>query len=165
MGTTQDQAAQFIRLFPGSRRERFDDEQPSHPVRISKAFYLGVHEVTCGQYHAVMGDNPSQFKGSDDLPVEKVSWLNAVTFCNKLSEREKRTPFYRIDGTEVTVVGGNSYRLPTEAEWEYACRARSTTLYPFGDDADELSDHAWFDGNSEEDPTCRPEVAERMGTV
>ena len=123
----------------------------SPPIRCGsvRPFYLGIHEVTQGQYQAVMGDNPSHFKGSDDLPVENVSWLDAVTFCNKLSEREKRTPFYRIDGTEVTLVGGNGYRLPTEAEWEYACRAKSTTLYPFGDDASKLGEHAWYAGNSE----------------
>ena len=149
MGTTKDQVDQLMRLFPDAKREYFDDEQPQHPVKISRPFFLGIHEVTQGQYQAVMGNNPSLFKGSDDLPVENVSWLDAVGFCNKLSEREKRTPFYRIDGTEVTIVGGNGYRLPTEAEWEYACRAKSTTLYPFGDDAGKLGEHAWYDGNSE----------------
>ncbi|MFI5461439.1 MAG: SUMF1/EgtB/PvdO family nonheme iron enzyme [Isosphaerales bacterium] len=149
MGTTKDQVDQLMRLFPGSNRASFDDEQPAHSVRLSRAFYLGIHEVTQDQYRAVMGDNPSRFKGSDDPPVESVSWLDAVKFCNKLSEREKRTPFYRIDGTEVTLAGGNGYRLPTEAEWEYACRAKSTTLYPFGDDASKLGEHAWSDGNSE----------------
>ena len=115
---------------------------------MTRPFFLGIHEVTQGQYQAVMGENPSHFKGSDDLPVEQVSWLDAVLFCNKLSEQEKRTPFYRIDGTEVTIAGGNGYRLPTEAEWEYACRAGSTTLYPFGDDVSKLGDHAWYAGNS-----------------
>ena len=149
MGTTKDQVEQLMRLFPDSKREYFDAEQPQHPVKISRPFFLGIHEVTQGQYQAVMGNNPSNFKGSDDLPVETVSWLDAVGFCNKLSEREKRTPFYRINGTEVTVVGGNGYRLPTEAEWEYACRAKSATLYPFGDEASRLDEHAWYTSNAE----------------
>jgi len=82
-------------------------EKPQHRVRITKAFSLGIYEVTQGQYQAVMGETPSSFKGSDDLPVENVSWLDAIKFCNKLSEREKRVPHYRIDGTEVAVAGGN----------------------------------------------------------
>ncbi len=127
-----------------------DDEKPPHPVRITRAFYLGEHEVTQGQYLAVMGQNPSDFKGSDDLPVEQVSWLDAVKFCNELSQREKRTPYYRIEGDQVSIVGGQGYRLPTEAEWEYACRAGSTTRYPFGDDEADLGQHAWFDSNSEQ---------------
>ena len=133
---------------PDSDPYRMSDEMPQHRVQISKAFSLGIHEVTQDQYRAVMGDNPSRFKGSDDLPVENVSWLDAVLFCNKLSEQEKRTPFYRINGTEVTIAGGNGYRLSTEAEWEYACRAESKTLYPFGDEAGKLGDHAWYNSNS-----------------
>ena len=118
-------------------------------MRISKPFYLGIHEVTQGQYRAVMGDNPSHFKGSGDLPVEQVSWLDAVEFCNKLSELENRTPFYRVDGIGGLHRRGEGYRLPTEAEWEYACRAGSATRYPFGDDAGMLGEHAWYGSNAD----------------
>ena len=132
MGSTKEQIDQLLRLFPDSKREWFDDEQPQHPVKITRPFFLGTHPVTQGQYKAIMGSNPSHFKGSDDLPVENVSWLDAVNFCNKMSEKDKRTPFYRINGTDVADVGGNGYRLPTEAEWEYACRAGMAGLSPDG---------------------------------
>jgi len=130
MGSTKEQIDQLLRLFPDSKREWFDNEQPQHPVKITRLFFLGTHPVTQGQYKAIMGSNPSRFKGSDDLPVENVSWLDAVSFCNKMSEKDKRTPFYRINGTDVADVGGNGYRLPTEAEWEYACRAGMAGLFP-----------------------------------
>ena len=136
------------------------DEKPQHRVRISKPFYLGVYEVTQAQYEAVMGNNPSSFsangggkdkvagQSTDRHPVEQVSWLDAAQFCNKLSEMEGRKPFYEIDGKDVRVPdwNGPGYRLPTEAEWEYACRANAPTptRYSFGDDAGELGEYAWF---------------------
>ena len=150
---------EFLMGSPESDTEASSDEKPQHRVRITEAFNLGIHEVTQGQYQAVMEETPSSFKGSDDLPVENVSWLDAVKFCNKLSEREKRVPFYRIDGAKfvgasgvpllVAVAGGNGYRLPTEAEWEYACRAGSATVYPFGNDDGNLGKHAWYNSDSE----------------
>ncbi len=75
MGSSKDQIDRLMRDFPDSKREWFDDEQPQHAVKITRPFYLGVHPVTQGQYQAVMCNNPSEFKGSDDLPVESVSWL------------------------------------------------------------------------------------------
>ena len=102
-----------------------------HEVTIRKSFYLGVFEVTQGQYEKVMRKNPSRFRGSQ-LPVEYVSWDDAVSFCAKLSEIPEEK------------AAGRLYRLPTEAEWEYACRASSTTSYCFGDNAELLREYAWF---------------------
>jgi formylglycine-generating enzyme required for sulfatase activity len=116
--------------------DALDDEQPRHRVRITRPFYLGTTEVTQGQYRAVMGATPSLFKGSDDLPVDNVSWSDAVAFCDKLN------------AMEIGSLEGAIYRLPTEAEWEYACRAGSTTRYSFGDNAAYLGDFAWYDDNS-----------------
>jgi formylglycine-generating enzyme required for sulfatase activity len=113
----------------GSEKGR-DNEKPVHEVTIVKPFYIGVYPVTQAQYQAVMGTNPYGFKGPN-RPVECVSWDQAVEFCRKLSEKE-----------------GKRYRLPSEAEWEYACRAGSTAEYCFGDSEAELGDHAWFYGNS-----------------
>jgi formylglycine-generating enzyme required for sulfatase activity len=107
-----------------------------------------VTEVTQGQCKAVANLNPSENQGSDDLPVERVSWRGAVTFCNMLSTRENLPPFYGPDGQSVKIAGGTGYRLQTEAEWEYACRAGTTTTYSFGDDASRLGDFAWIGGNS-----------------
>ena len=99
-------------------------------------FSIGVHEVTQQQYESVMGDNPSSIKGANS-PVETVSWHDAVAFCAKLSS------------LPAEVAAGREYRLPTEAEWEYACRAGTTTAYSFGDDAQDLGNYAWFSANSE----------------
>ena len=107
----------------------------AHKVTLTQAFELGQHEVTQEQYEKVMGTNPSHSKGSQN-PVEQVSWKDAVEFCRKLSElpAEKKA--------------GYVYRLPTEAEWEYACRAGTTTRYSVGDSDSELGEYAWFDDNS-----------------
>jgi formylglycine-generating enzyme required for sulfatase activity/regulator of sirC expression with transglutaminase-like and TPR domain len=106
-------AGNFMMGSPSGEGE--SDEYPQHLVTIAKPFYLGKYPVTQEQYQAVMGNNPSHFKGAK-RPVEKVSWRDAVTFCQKLSEKT-----------------GNNYRLPSEAEWEYACRAGTTTAYCFGE--------------------------------
>jgi formylglycine-generating enzyme required for sulfatase activity len=103
-----------------------------HSVTLTRAFLIGTTEVTQAQYRAVTGQNPSIFKG-DTLPVDNVSWDAAVKFCELLSAKT-----------------GKTVRLPTEAEWEYACRATTTTRYSFGDDPDytRLAEHAWYEANS-----------------
>jgi formylglycine-generating enzyme required for sulfatase activity len=141
-------AGEFAMGSPGSDPDASADEMPQHRVRISTPFYLSKYEVTQDQYEQVMGDNPSAFKGDGRLPVERVTWFDAVAFCNKLSEREKLAPYYEVAGLEATILGGNGYRLPSEAEWEYACRAGTTTRYSFGDDATKLGDYAWYEDNS-----------------
>ena len=99
---------------PAGEMGRSEDEGPQHQVTVPD-FYMGKYEVTQAQWRAVMGSNPSHFEG-DSLPVEQVSWNDAVEFCAKLSRATGRT-----------------YRLPTEAEWEYACRAGTTTPFAFGE--------------------------------
>ena len=123
-------------------------EQPVHRVTVSRAFYLGIHEVTQREYEQVMGENPSKFRYSDRLPVEQVSWRDAVTFCNRLSARGERKPYYRIEGQRVSILGGNGFRLPTEAEWEHACRAGTTTPFPTDGKDTNLGTYAWYEANS-----------------
>ena len=108
----------------------------AHEVTLTQPFYLSVYEVTQEQYERVMGKNPSNFKGPQN-PVEEVSWDDAVEFCRKLSELPEEK------------AAGRVYRLPTEAEWEYACRAGTTTKYSFGDSESELGEYGWFDKNSD----------------
>jgi formylglycine-generating enzyme required for sulfatase activity len=127
-------AGKFMMGSPESDDTAFADREPQHRVRITKPFYLGVYEVTQEQYEKKMGKNPSRsFKGASD-PVEMVSWDDAVEFCTKLSAKE-----------------GKTYRLPTEAEWEYACRAGTTTVYSFGDDESQLGEYAWYGANSRQE--------------
>ena len=107
-------AGEFMMGSPDNEEERRDDEGPAHRVRITKPFYLGVYEVTQEQYVQLTGNNPSKFAGKTN-PVEVVNWKEATEFCAKLSAKE-----------------GVEYRLPTEAQWEWACRAGTATPFHFG---------------------------------
>ena len=135
---------------PDNDRKACDDEKPQHKVEIGSPFYLGVTPVTQAQFEAVMGKNPSHFQGLPENPVESVSWFEALKFCNKLSRKNGLSPYYVIRGSKpIEVVGGEGYRLPTEAEWEYACRAGTESRYGFGDDVKQLGSYAWYSSNSE----------------
>jgi formylglycine-generating enzyme required for sulfatase activity/TolB-like protein len=121
----------FIMGSPGSEPDR-DDDETAHQVRVGD-FYLGKYEVSQEEYEAVMGVNPSYAKGAK-LPVEKVSWDDAIEYCNRRSEQEGLKPVYLRSGDTLTWnTKANGYRLPTEAEWEYACRAGTTGPFYTGD--------------------------------
>ncbi len=119
-------AGRFEMGSPKAVRDSSDDERPVHTVRITKPFYLGKFEVTQDQWTRVMGDWSFAFKGGDS-PAESVSWNDCQDFF---------------------AAAGGQLRLPTEAEWEYACRAGSSTAYSFGDSPSSLGDYAWHAGNS-----------------
>ena len=133
------------------------DEIPAHSVTLTKSFLMGKNEITQKQYKDVVGINPSYFNG-ENLPVEQVNWYEAGQFCNKLSTLAGLTPCYSGSGdSTVCDWNANGWRLPTEAEWEYACRAGSTTDFYNGDVTndgttpldDNLDRIAWYSGNSD----------------
>ena len=139
-------------------QELIKSEALQHKVVLTQAIYLGVNEVTQKEYEAVMGATPSHFANTvpgkeavtnletQNHPVEKVSWNDAAEFCAKLSQKEELTPFYFRAGETITPLEGTGYRLPTEAEWEFACRAGTTTKYWIGDKDDQLVRAGWFGG-------------------
>ena len=127
-------AGTFTMGSPEDEPDRGGDES-QHRVEISRDFYLGKYEVTQGEWKSVMGTEPwkgeSSVQEGDDYPATYVSWEDALAFCQKLSSR---------DGVE--------YRLPSEAEWEYACRGGTESAYSFGADASDVGKYAWYDVNA-----------------
>ncbi|MCL1931984.1 MAG: SUMF1/EgtB/PvdO family nonheme iron enzyme [Treponema sp.] len=154
------QGGTFTMGSPANEPRRGDNEGPQRQVTVG-SFYMGKYEVTQKEYQEVMGTNPSNFKG-DNLPVEKVSWYDAIEYCNARSRKEGLTPAYTIDKSRKDTNNThnlddvkwvvtwnrnvNGYRLPTEAEWEYACRAGTTTAYNTG--ASITNNTGWYSDNS-----------------
>ena len=130
---------QFVYVEPGTfrmgRNDVFEKENPLHSVTISNGYWIGKYPVTQGEYQSIIGNNPSNFNGANK-PVDQVNWDDAVAFCQKLTERERAAG---------RLPAGHEYRLPTEAEWEFAARGGNASkgyLYSGSNDIDSV---AWYD--------------------
>lgn len=141
----------FLMGSPDFDQDAYDNEKPQHEVAIS-AFSISRFPVTRQLYRKILGESlPEWSRGEQDdqLPANYVTWFQAAAFCNALSAFVGLSPCYRIDGEQVEwVYDADGYRLPTEAEWEYACRAGTTSKWFFGDNPEDLGRYAWFTGNS-----------------
>ena len=179
MGATQ---AEFDLFKAEERIAELKRQMPEHAVRISRPFRIGVTEVTVGQFRRFVADTKYKteaerdgtggdvleqghhvwkqgiywdkpgYTHTDDGPVTQVSWNDAAEFCNWLSRQDNLPPVYVKDGDGWRAATGSGYRLPTEAEWEFACRAGTRTSYFFGDDPKEAGKYAWHNGNADGHP-------------
>jgi formylglycine-generating enzyme required for sulfatase activity/serine/threonine protein kinase len=136
-----------------------NNEHPQHRVFITRNLFIGVYPVTQGEFLQLMEFNPSIASDKEQCPADSVTWYSALEFCNKMSEAEQLPPYYElkavkrrangsIEDARVVIGGGDGYRLLTEAEWEYACRAGSITPWCYGDLVVEVGDYAWYYDNS-----------------
>jgi len=140
-------AGVFLMGTDDTDHEWFSHSRPVHEVRLD-SFQLSVYEITQAQFEKVTGYNPSLMKGDDSRPVDQVSWFDAAAFCNKLSELAGLMPCYDILN-RTCIFSRNGFRLPTEAEWEYACRAGTNTKYHTGNSESGLALAGWYRSNSE----------------
>ena len=140
-----------------------DDEKPAREVELS-AFCMDVCEVTQASCQGLMGRNPSKFRG-EDRPAERLSWQFAIQYCNMRSLREGLKPCYDLK-TQRCDFAADGYRLPTEAEWEYACRAGTASAWSFGDDAGEAGQARLVQGQRrQDDPPGQREAPQPLGPL
>lgn len=145
---TQSEGSAEQVSIPGGQFTMGDKDEPDAPPHevVVSPFLMDKYLVTQEQYTKLMGDNPARWK-SPKNPIEQVRWSDAVKFCNARSLAEGLTPCYDLDTWQCNF-DANGYRLPTEAEWEYACRAGTKTAYFCGDSPSQLADYAWFEKNA-----------------
>jgi formylglycine-generating enzyme required for sulfatase activity len=132
----------FLMGSPDTEEDRDSNEGPQTRVTLRRGFWMAKYPVTQAVYHSAIGENPACFNGDEQRPVESVSWTEATNYCAKLTDQERRAG---------RLPAGYAYRLPTEAEWEYACRAGTTTRFSYGDDPgySQLGKYAWHGANSD----------------